>query len=395
MFAALRRSFKDVVCPYCFEGVSLRDTPFRCASPPSLCAPERDPVFKQAWGADELMGQALPSKGLAREVRCPGCFKQTRKRLCPLCHMDLPASMGECENLIFALIGASQAGKSNFIAVLIDQLKNRVGPAIDMLVEPQNDRTIKRYREEFYEPVFRKGKPVDATLVAFAGGSAARFPLVFSLSFLQKTAFGGQRIKRTVTLAFFDTAGEDLNDQDTMSTVSKYIYRADGILLLLDPLQLGAVREALPAGTGLPEQKTETGEIVTRMTNLILAARSLGPTAQIDTPLAVAFSKFDALAPLLDPQSQLKQSAQHVAGFDQRDFEAVSGEVQALLASWRSESLLQQVRVRYPRHGFFGLSALGCNPHGTNRIERVLPWRVEDPFLWLLYQHGLIKPVRG
>ena len=48
---------------------------------------------------------------------------------------------------------------------------------------------------------------------------------------------------------FFDTAGEDLNDEDTMSTVNKYICKSAGIVFLLDPMQIPAVVSQLDEST--------------------------------------------------------------------------------------------------------------------------------------------------
>jgi hypothetical protein len=96
----------------------------------------------------------------------------------------------------------------------------------------------------------------------------------------------------------------------------------------------------------------------------------------------------------VDEQFQLNASPRHDGGFDMADFQAINGEMMALLDNWGGQDLVHQVRTRYEKHGFFGLSALGCNPHATNRIPRVLPRRVEDPFLWLLNVNGLIKTVK-
>ena len=68
--------------------------------------------------------------------------------------------------------------------------------------------------------------------------------------------------------------------------------------------------------------------------------------------------------------------------------------MQALLAEWDGSVIQQQVERRYQRFGFFGVTALGCNPHGDQKVPRVLPRRVEDPFLWLLHCHGLIPTAR-
>jgi hypothetical protein len=303
--------------------------------------------------------------------------------------MDLPHTTGKFENLIFAVIGAKDSGKSHYLAVLIEQIRNHIGPSLGMLLEELNDYTIKRYRESFYNPVYIEHKIIFGTKSALSD-ETVQLPMVFSLTFSGKGYLGHQRITKVVTLVFFDTAGEDLKDEDVMATVNKYIYRADGIILLLDPLQLRWVRDQLGSSTSLPEVTTETSDIITRTTKLIQAGRNLRQDRLVPTPLAIAFSKFDAVEPLIDSQFQLNATPNHDGGFDAADFEAVNSEMQSLVSTWHNSHLLQQVTTRYNHYGFFGLSSLGCSPKGSD-IPQVLPKRVEDPFLWLLYSHGLIK----
>jgi len=390
---ALTARFRTETCPYCFEQFKLAETPFRCSSPPARCTPEPDPVRERAWEDPTPRGRVLDgASGFRREARCEACGQTSRKRLCPHCHMELPHTMGYSRNLIFAVIGAKEAGKSHYLAVLIQQLRKEIGPDLDMLLSPLDDATIRRYREDFYEPVYEEGQTIRATLSAL-GDRRVQMPLVYSLTFT-RTRFGRRVITGSVTLVFFDTAGEDLNDEDVMNTVNKYIYRSDGILLLLDPLQLPRVRDRLDGRVSLPMRNTETAEILARTINLILNGRRLSPDAMIATPLAVAFSKFDAVGDLVDPQFQLLADSDHRSGYDLQDFDAVNGEMQALLDDWSDQPIVHEVRTRFKKFGFFGLSALGCNPHGDQRIPRVLPRRVEDPFLWLLHKNRLI-PTRS
>jgi hypothetical protein len=215
--------------------------------------------------------------------------------------------------------------------------------------------------------------------------------MTFSLAFSGKKVTGSDTIKRTITLAFFDTAGEDLKAEDTMAAVNKYIYRADGIILLLDPLQLNSVRDRLADTIDLPEQDIETSDIITRVTKSIRLGRSLDQEARIPTPVAIALSKLDAVEGLLAPQSQLLSATRHGPKFDKPDFEAVDAEVRSLIGEWDSEYLVQQVTTQFKYHGFFALSALGGQPEGGSDVKRIIPKRVEDPFLWLLHHHGLIK----
>ncbi len=290
MFHRVVANFRKEVCPYCFETYRLTSTPFRCASPPSRCKPERDEVRDRVWRDGTPMGRVLPAEDrFIEQSRCASCNQVSRKRLCPHCHMEMPHTTGRFRNLIFAVIGAKEAGKSHYLAVLIDQIRKHVGPALDILLEPLNDRTIKRYREDFYEPIFRRGTVIDATHSALAD-SRVQTPLVYSLTLSGKDLLGRRRIKGVVTLVFFDTAGEDLNDEDTMSTVNKYIYRSDGIILLLDPLQLPRVRDQLNGSLQLPSQNTETSDIISRTTRRLLAGRRPPAHATAPTPPAVALS---------------------------------------------------------------------------------------------------------
>jgi hypothetical protein len=394
MINVLTASLRKEICPYCFEPFRLKQTPFRCSSPPSRCAPERDEVRARVWEDSAPLGRVLPANGRFRkESRCPTCNQVTRKRLCPLCHMDLPHTTGRHRNFIFAVIGAKEAGKSHYLAVLIDQIQKHIGPELGILLEALNDHTIRRYRDDFYDPVFRRGTVIRGTVSALAD-RRVQMPLMYSLTLAGKDLFGRRSIRGVVTLVFFDTAGEDLDSRDTMGTVNKYIYQADGVVLLLDPLQLDRVRDRLDGSVPLPSRNTETSSIIERTTELIRLGRSLSPESKISTPLAVAFSKFDAVGPLVDPQLQLNADPDHQRGYDQADFLAVHAEMQSLLREWESPAIQQQVEVHYRNSGFFGLTALGCNPHGDQKIPRVLPRRVEDPFLWLLHHHGLIPTAR-
>jgi len=398
MWRKITNQFHKEICPYCFEYFYIKDTPFRCSSPPSRCAPEPDTVYQSVWADSRPIGKVLKPTGNIKERfsqsrRCGSCGHQSHKRLCPHCHSELPHTTGQFKNYIFAVIGAKEAGKSHYIAVLINQIRKQLGPDMNMLLEPMNDETIRRYRNDFYNPVYNDKKIIETTKSAVADRSVQQ-PLVYSITFSGKGWFGNDRIKNAFILVFFDTAGEDLNDEDVMSTVNKYIYRSNGIILLIDPLQLLTVRDKLSNGTALPKVNTETADILNRTTRLIEKGHELKPTDKLKTPLAISFSKFDAVLPLIDPQFQLQAAANHENGFDIDDFEAINSEMMSLLDKWNGQDIIQLTQTRYVKYGFFGLSALGCNPHNTRKIDRVVPHRVEDPFLWLLAQNKIIKKVQ-
>jgi hypothetical protein len=65
-------------------------------------------------------------------------------------------------------------------------------------------------------------------------------------------------------------------------------------------------------------------------------------------------------------------------------------EMQSLVSSWLGDELHNLVSTNFTTYGFFGLSALGSNPDMENRIPKFRPFRVADPFLWLLALNGII-----
>lgn len=398
----------NFICPFCFERNPVASIQFRCrGKQASRCDRIQDPELAAYLGLapeDVLRSRcfrvknAFPLGRPLKSAACPVCGESSTQRICPACHHNLPYTVGEHEDLILAVIGAKEAGKSHYLAVLIETLRNQVAPAFDCSLSAMDDETINRYNQDFYEPVFKRREMIPITRSA-AADTRVKQPLVFSLAFMKKSLLGGSKTFKTLTLAFFDTAGEDLNAEDTMAVQNKYIYNADGIVLLMDPLQLPELRLRLDLPEHeLPRQNTEATDILDRTANLVRKARGLKPDRPIDIPLALAFSKFDALDErILDPGSLLRQPGGHLTArrFDLRDFHAVQTELRGLLLDdWQYGSLVQNLQHHFPRHAFFGLSALGCNPHATSRINRFRPRRVEDPLLWMLWERGLIKEAK-
>jgi hypothetical protein len=274
--------------------------------------------------------------------------------------------------------------------VLIDLLKNQIGDKFNCTLQPLNDETISRYRNDFYNPIYRRQEVIQATRSARADFKV-RIPLIYTLSFTGRGLVRQPVVRDVVTLVFFDTAGEDLDNEDTVRTENKYIWHSSGIVLLLDPLQIPAVRLKLPNGTPLPNENTESSEILARMINLIRKAKRLKPNELIDIPIAVVFAKIDSLSPILDPSSCLQYPSKHVDHFDIADFKDVNWEMETLESEWNGTELNNQLKANFSRYAFFGLTALGCNPHLSQKIPKLRPRRVEDPFLWLLWHHNLIN----
>ena len=388
IYKTIRASWVKEVCPFCFETFRLKQTPFRCASQFDRCAPEPDPVLSKVWGEKTPIATVLPTNNkFITFLVCNDCGERSYKRICPACHQELPHTFGNYRNYIFAVIGASGAGKSHYIPALIEQIKNQVGPRMQMLLQEVNDYTINRYRKHFYDPLYKRHKVIEGTQQEDIN---SRMPMTYTLTFTGNDFLNKSSIKKAVTISFFDTAGENFKSDDTLSIVNKYIYRSNGILLLIDPLQIDKVRDHLAFGISMPKN-VETTDIVSRIVKLIQLGCDLDSVKINKIPLALALSKLDALKPLMPSQLQINVSPNPGSAFDKQDFEQVDAEVRSLIAQWDSEYLIHQVTTQFATHGFFGLSALGSTPDANGNISNIIPHRVADPFLWLLYCNGLIK----
>ena len=373
------------LCPNCFEYFRLREMRFRCVN--HKCKKEKDDVRANVWGEKMPLGLVIPPPGrFAKKVPCPSCRRASTTPICPECHLELPYSFGVKKNYIFAIIGAKETGKSNYIAVLVRKIQD-IGIHLNFLLNEADDYSMARYENDFRAPLFDRNRVVDATRSAVAGGEVKR-PLLFN--------FVGK--KASSILAFFDSAGEDFGSGDTMENVHRYICRSDGIILLVDPLQLREVRRQFDERQ-LPAMGVEPRQVLMRTTRLIRKGRSLDMSKKIPIPLAVAFSKFDMLENHVPAGLQVDSITHHDGGFDVADFEGVNDELMGLLGrsehwGWGEGDLVNQVTSGYTKYGFFAVSALGCNPV-NNRVPRFSPWRVEDPFLWLLAQNRLIPMARS
>ncbi|MFF5016331.1 hypothetical protein [Streptomyces sp. NPDC001165] len=403
-----------VICPYCFARASAAKLPYRCLMTPSgvrggaPCGPERD----DAWAG--FMGPGVPPAARMRgpvftparkvaglggggsSVPCPQCGVPTPVRVCGSCHSDLPSDYCDQDSRIIALVGAKASGKSTYVSVLVNELNQRVGQAYHASLAAMGQSTQTRDKE-MAEDLYERLRLPDATRPAALGFND---PLLYRLSLPRKGLLGGAGTRHT-TLVFFDAAGEDLAGAEAMDRYTRYLGAADGIILLVDPLQLGSVRDRLAVHEGppLPVVETSPQQIAADLAAQLRAHGKGRTRGRVSTPIAVAVTKTDMLRPLLDPHSPLLHNAPHSAGtYDGEDRLAVHEELRSLLTDWDSGALLRQLELDFAELSLFGLSALGAPPPADAPADvpksGPQPVRVEDPLLWLLSRRGLL-PVRA
>jgi GTPase SAR1 family protein len=359
---------KTVICPKCFGAFPLAEMNFADA--------KGNMVAGRYGFLDRVLRRPLRPPRDAHGGNCT-------VKLCPKKH-QLPFNTGTQNSLVIGLIGARSSGKSHYIASLIDRLQGPVGNDMQLGLMPVTDETADRYRVEFHEPLFVRHLQLPAT-------PRLPPPLIYELSI--DGALWGQKRSRSVTLALYDTAGEDLNDPQVVRQMLLYIPVASGILLLADPLQMPGVRQLLPASSLPPPLKdADPHPILERVIPELEHRRLATRAGKHAVPLAVVLTKCDALreAGLIERDRVWHTNMRHIGYFNRQIHGDMHGMMGECLQRW-SNPVYTTVASRFARHAFFGVSATGCAPDPrTQRFPHVSPRRVEDPLLWLLAELGVI-----
>ncbi len=397
-------------CPYCYEEISRRQAWFRCAGGigphGGRCAPEVDEVLRSHTGYTGALPPPFAARGRPGSADCPHCEGHTTIKICPVCRSRLPIHFGQVRDHLIVPVGAKESGKTVFMTVLIHELKHRTGERLNAAIVGADDHTRQRFTTDYERPLYREADLLGPTRAA---GAHKKTPLVFRFTNQidrprgldgrpgRRRALGSSAAQHTL-LSFFDTAGEDLKSQQSLEQNAGYLAAADSFILLLDPLQMPGAQELARPGTQLPTQAVtdqEPAAVLENITSLFLSAEGKRPNQHISKPLAIVFTKMDAFMHDLKPTSPLRRLPAHGAHFDERDSLYVHGEIQRLLTRWDGARIDRIANQNYSSYRYFGVSALGEAPTGQSRVSPrgIRPYRVTDPFLWLLAHHGII-PVK-
>lgn len=384
---------QQIICPFCFSRFSGQEMLFRCVSV-GCKGVALDDKYAQERGLPPLpMGHILtPPKStfsVARSMECDVCRRESRTRLCPACHYQLPYTIDQVEQRVVAIIGGSNTGKSHYITSLVHTLMHEVGANFRFSLKMEGDETRRRWNDDFYKPLYENKNVLQATQRSSLD-SRVKTPLIIRLSFDL-----GKR-NRDLYLSFFDTAGEDMTrlEVDALSVEARYISQADGVIFLLDPLQIDSVRQQLPSVPVPPADIQAKPEyIVARFHELLESRLNIKPGKKVKTPVAFTLSKVDTLRPIVSPDSALLRRSEHFGQVDLDDIQSMHTELENYLGVWINANFCEYIQHNFEHYRYFGVSSLGSQP-ANGHIEPHSV-RVEDPFLWLLYQLGLVKAKKG
>jgi hypothetical protein len=400
-----RLPFYDIVCPYCFSKFHHEEVVFRAAH-------HRDDDEALALQEDELLNKYREKFGLApidelEAIIYPSMIPDenkissdnvlmgvsdkysvvTKKRLCPSCHNELPVTAGKYPSNIISIVGATSVGKSVYITSLIHTLQHVTASNFNAACIPLNNAISRRFRDEYEIPLFENGNLLEATAT-----TKRQEPFIFQFVFKDD----GQA---PLTLVFFDVAGEGMTEQEYLQLHAPHVKNSAGILFLVDPMQIRAIRQKMLHQMGENPGKivglaAEPRDVVVSLFEDFIAHQENNKT---DIPTAVVLTKSDLLYALSSDEGEYIRSNSNVfhnishSGYLNLDeYENINGEIRRFLSKV-DIPFVDAIDVYFREASYFAVSALGSNPVDQQVSGIISPIRVDEPFIWLLYKLGYIE----
>jgi len=206
---------------------------------------------------------------------------------------------------------------------------------------------------------------------------------------------------RQMVLALCDVSGDDWSEFDGAERLYYYLRNLNGLVFLVDPLQLPSMRLMLRNSGSLPEDAPSDKEYVDQKDPIVTLDNALRQHQTVDgkyeLPLAVVVSKGDVLwqtDPLL--RSALRDSPIYHPGGQNPGYDmALHWTVQFAVRDFmrtHGEGLVEKIENKFSKVAYFCVSPTGCGVK-SNKFARFAPWRVEEPVLWLFSQLKLIPAI--
>jgi len=382
---------------------------FRCENTPELNPDDSCPAIKDD-GSGEMIPYVFPLRGfwqgmhsifaIPKTCRCDKCGHESTTRVCPhsSCHRAIPFGAGEVDEHIIAIVGGSGSGKSHYLAELIEHaLEDLLPRDFNADVSPADDDTEKLFREQFKTPL-----DDNRVILSTAPEDKEVNPFIYELNFPRKNSVTRRVINKPMNIIFYDIAGE-LFDPARVGRliVNKYLFHASGIIYLVNPLHIPEIKALIPAAEEVDVPDVMPDVILSFIRRRLQEYRNQEPSDKVPVPIAICLSQSDRLRDnndVLGFDETLFEPSPDEGAFNVKDFKFIDADIQDKLSEWggKANIICQTANNRFKTKGFFASSALGSSPTTMGTIEeKINPIRVEDPFLWLLSEIGLIPKMEG
>lgn len=311
------------------------------------------------------------------------------RRVCCHCHNPLPDNYGKYGVKFATVVGITGAGKTVYLSQLLKRMSAysaKVG--LTAVVTNTGSRT------------FLEKNSIKAKQSLPGSTPATRFqqPLFYELV---RDAKEHGRV--TETFVLYDVAGEVFKETSLVNKFAPFIHHADGVIVLIDPMQFEVINGVAVQHQELDEPST----VLNAIHNIVSHGKK---EEKCDIPFAICMSKADTqevqyvlteeLRGMLldDVRSISDEDGFNQAIFNAKEYAPIGKGLRDFIMT-NELVLAQQMQTNYSSYAYFAFTALGCDVEEgiQNNGERyqypvgpILPKRVEEPMLWLFYKLGYI-----
>jgi hypothetical protein len=350
-------------CPRCHQ----QKTPhFRCSKCAALIpdlAPTTYGILRAACGN---CGQGLATTDLFGRLKLDKvCSRKA-------CSADLnDPALGHIGEFHLAIVGAASSGKTNLMVTSVWRLERAFANDNGLTLAFADPSEEVAYRARIGR--LQKGEVLDKT-------SDVR---TFNLTL---TRARGQSCR----LYLYDAAGEDFAEEDRLG---RHVFHrfVDGIIFIVDPFAESDIRWGGPgrldpdALRQINPAAQEASEILARLINSLESTLGIRAGGLFPIPIAVALTKLDGLDPKTGPGEPIEVEGSYMSlRAASEDAFRRSGDVRQFLVNSGMSNFVGVLEARFPRVGYFGVSALGRLPDPSNHSP-FKPRGVLAPLIWLCF----------
>jgi len=314
-------------------------------------------------------------------------------RRCPECGREIPQEVLKTQNLLFSIVGIANSGKTNYITVMLEELRQT--HLLKLSLEALNDET----RNHQYE---NRRLILEEKTVLEATNSGIPEPQIWKISNLHRQS---DRKTSAYTFTIYDGAGEDYeNHFNPSSDLCRYIKVSKAIILTLDPLVLSNIKKG---GVVDPDDMTNSlgghegsikiaEEVINSAAKYIKSAKGIEHTQKINVPVAVVLTKFDTILEhkAFGEQALIRSKESSIirdGKFDITEIKQVHEYIREWLEAINERSFINTLKTHFKEFIFFGVSSYGTPPINDKTLASdIEPQRVLDPILWLFKKFNFI-----
>ena len=307
------------------------------------------------------------------------CFgKETRRRVCPVCHNPLPGyGYGLHPVKFIPVIGVTGAGKTVYLSQVCKYMKR------DLSKYSISCNTTSDYATEY---VNRFKVEMGVELPEQTAPEQLMQPLCYDIKYIDSN-----NQSHSHTLVFYDIAGENCVKAQKMLEWGNFILHSDAIILIIDPKQF-------KAGMDASAKQLEPTKVLEAIHNLFSAEDA----SKFDHPLAVCISKGDHYArdiiqmDLSDIVEKRDSDGNYLPEFNAEDYNKIHDGIEKFLLRLPDNSLNTELKTNYHNYNYFLFSALGCDVEDladgkSSPISIPVPRRIMEPLLWILVESNYIS----